>query len=87
MHGIEGQTLFNLVLGVAAFLGGFLLHVVWEELKDLKRQDTKLAEKVASIETLVAGKYVTRDEFNAHISALFKKLDIISDKIDRKADK
>ena len=83
----EFQILFNIILGIAAFFGGFWLHAFWEELKDLKAADTKLAEKVAAIETLVAGDYVKRDEFSAHINALFKKLDKIDDKLDRKADK
>lgn len=84
---MDYQVLFNITLGGCAFLGGFMLHAVWADLKDLKVADTKLAEKVASIETLVAGNYVTRDEFQNHMGALFRKLDSISDKIDRKADK
>ena len=84
---MELQVLFNIAVGAAGALGGFLLHAVWDELKMLKQQDVKLAEKVAAIEVLVAGNYVTRDEFSTHINALFKKLDLISDKIDRKADK
>jgi hypothetical protein len=84
---VDLQVLFNIAVGAVGALGGFLLHTVWDELKMLKQQDTKLAEKVAAIEVLVAGQYVTRDEFSTHINALFKKLDTIADKLDRKADK
>lgn len=83
----EFQILFNIVLGIAAFLGGFMLHAMWDKQQRLEETDIKLAEKVASIETLVAGDYVKRDEFTAHINALFSKLDKISDKLDRKVDK
>lgn len=83
----EFQILFNIVLGIAAFMGGFWLHTVWEELQKLKDADVKLAEKVSSIETLVAGNYVTREEFSKHIDALFRKLDKIDEKLDRKVDK
>lgn len=83
----EFQILFNVVLGVAAFLGGFMLHAIWEKQQKLEETDTKLAEKVAAIETLVAGNYVTREEFSKHIDALFRKLDKIDEKLDKKADK
>ena len=83
----EFQILFNIVLGIAAFFGGFMLHAMWDKQQRLEETDIKLAEKVASIETLVAGDYVKRDEFTAHINALFSKLDKISDKLDRKVDK
>lgn len=83
----EFQILFNIVLGIAAFFGGFLLHAVWGDLQKLKDADVKLAEKVSSIETLVAGNYVTREEFSKHIDALFRKLDKIDEKLDRKVDK
>lgn len=83
----EFQILFNIVLGIAAFLGGFLLHAIWEKQQKLEETDIKLAEKVSSIETLVAGNYVTREEFSKHIDALFRKLDKIDEKLDRKVDK
>ena len=79
--------MFNIVLGIAAFLGGFMLHAIWDKQQKLEETDIKLAEKVAAIETLVAGDYVKREEFSAHITALFNKLDKIDDKLDRKVDK
>jgi hypothetical protein len=81
------QTVINWLLGGFGALIGFVLAVVWQELKDLKNQDIKLAEKVSAIETLVAGKYVTREEFSTHMDALFRKLDRIDEKLDKKADK
>lgn len=84
---MEHQVLFNIILGVAAFLGGFFIHVIWEELKELRKEDMKIAEKVASIEVLVAGNYITREEFAHNLNLMFTKLDSIADKIDRKADK
>lgn len=83
----EFQILFNIVLGIAAFFGGFMLHAIWEKQQKLEETDIKLAEKVSAIETLVAGNYVTREEFSKHIDALFRKLDKIDEKLDRKVDK
>jgi len=81
------QTLINWLLGGFGALIGFLLNVVWQAVKDLQVADTKLANKVAEIEILVAGDYLRRDDFQHTVEALFKKLDKIEDKLDKKADK
>ena len=73
--------------GLIGFFGGWVLKVVWESLTALQMADKSLADKVATIEILVAGSYVTKDEFTKTLSALFAKLDRIEDKIDRKMDK
>ncbi len=42
---------------------------------------------MSSIEVLVAGDYVKKDEYSAMMNAIFAKLDRIEDKLDKKADK
>lgn len=81
------QTLINWLLGGFGALIGFLLNAVWQAVKDLQVADTKLAAKVSEIEILVAGDYLRRDDFTHTIEALFKKLDKIEDKLDKKVDK
>ena len=81
------QTLINWLLGGFGALIGFLLNAVWQAVKDLQDSDKGIASKIASIEILVAGAYVKKDEFQDNIKALFLKLDKIEDKINRKADK
>lgn len=81
------QTLINWLLGGFGALIGFLLNAVWQDVKDLQSADKSLVEKVSQIEVLVAGAYVRKDDFQHSVEALFKKLDKIEDKIDRKADK
>ena len=81
------QNLYNIALGLAAFLGGWWMKVMWQSLKDLQAADSKLADKVAAIEVLVAGQYIKRDDFDKVATELFAKLDKINDKLDRKADK
>ena len=81
------QTIINWLLAGFGALIGFLLNAVWQAVKDLQTADKVLAEKVGSIEVLVAGAYVKKDEFTDTVKALFAKLDKIEDKIDRKADK
>jgi hypothetical protein len=55
----------------------WFLGVAYNSLRDLQRADKELAEKVSSIEVLVAGKYVTREEFLSTLNEVFTKLDRI----------
>jgi hypothetical protein len=81
------QEFYDWILtGFSAVLG-FLLHAVWEATKDLQRADAELTKRVSEIEVLVAGNYVTRQEFDRVIDKLFNKLDNIEMKLDKKADK
>ena len=81
------QTFFNIAVAVAGSLGGWWLKVLWDAVKDLQSADKELAEKVSSIEILVAGQYVKRDDFDRVANAIFAKLDKIMDKLDTIADK
>lgn len=84
---MDYQLLFNLAGGLAAFLGGWWMKVLHESIRDLQDGEKKLADKVSSIEILVAGNYVKRDDFDRSVQAIFHKLDRIEDKLDGKADK
>lgn len=84
---MEHQTIFDIAVGIAGALMGWVLTIVWGALKDLQRADKELAEKVASIEVLVAGRYITREEFNTVVTAVFTKLDRIQDTLSNKVDR
>lgn len=84
---MDYQTLFNVAIGLVAFLGGWVLNNIKSSLDALHVADQSLSEKVQSIEILVAGTYVKRDELDKLASALFAKLDRIETKLDFKADK
>lgn len=81
---VDYQVLFNMVMGVFGVFLGWMLNAAWGSLKELQKADVKLAEKVASIEVLVAGQYVTREEFSIAITSLFAKLDKIQDAVSGK---
>lgn len=81
------QVLFNIVVGILGVMGGWLLNTMWSSLKDLQTADAKLVEKVSAIEVLVAGQYVTREEFTTTMNAVFMKLDRIQETINKKADR
>ena len=81
------QDLLNWAFGIINLVLGGFIKAMWDSYKELKRVDSQLAEKVNSIEVLVAGTYVKRDDFDRVANAIFVKLDKISDKLDNKADK
>ena len=81
------QTLFNIAVTITGFLGGWWLKVLWDAVKDLQSADKVLVEKVNSIEILVAGNYMSKQDFDKIAAAIFQKLDKIEDKLDRKVDK
>ncbi len=83
----EIQVFFDVAVGVIGVLGGWVLNTVWSAVKDLQTADKELAEKVGQIEVLVAGRYVTREEFNTTLSQVFIKLDTIRDIVSQKADR
>ena len=83
----EYQVFFDVAVGVIGVLGGWVLNTVWGAVKDLQEADKDLADKVAAIEVLVAGRYVTRDEFNSSLGQVFSKLDNIRDIVSQKADR
>jgi hypothetical protein len=84
---MDTQTAFNVVLSLVAFLGGWVLNSLRDNIRSLQITDSELADKVQAIEVLVAGTYVKRDDLKELSNALFHKLDKIELKIDRKADK
>jgi hypothetical protein len=84
---VEYQVLFDVAIGVIGVLGGWTLNTVWAAVKDLQEADKELAEKVGNIEVLVAGRYITREEFNSTLNQVFERLDRIRDLLSTKADR
>lgn len=79
----EYQIFFDVGVAVIGAMGGWILNTVWNAVKELQKADKELAEKVADIEVLVAGRYITREEFNQTLNQVFERLDRIRDMISR----
>jgi hypothetical protein len=84
---MDYQVMFNIVLGGFSFLAGFLLNNVWAEVKSLQATDKSTIDRLSSIEILVAGNYVKRQEFAHTMDRLFTELKEISAKLNSKADR
>jgi hypothetical protein len=81
---VEYQVLFDVAIGVIGVLGGWTLNTVWAAVRDLQVADKELAEKVGQIEVLVAGRYVTREDFNQVLNQVFERLDRIRDLVSQR---
>lgn len=84
---MDYQVLFNIVIGALGTIGGWALNSLSADLRGLQNADKELADKVASIEVLVAGRYVTREEFQQDMRALFGKIDRLTQLVNAKADR
>ena len=81
------QSSLNWFFGILNIAFGVIMKIIWDSYRDLKETDKALADKVNSIEVLVAGEYVKREDFSNVATQIFTKLDKIMDKLDTKADK
>ena len=84
---MDYQVLFNLVMGVLGPFAMWQFVNLHKKIDRLTEEDRELMLKVSELEVLVAGKYVTRTEFDAKIDAFFVKLDSIDDKLDRRSNR
>lgn len=85
------QTLFNWVVGVCGFLGGWVLKVVWDAIKELKTDIRQIERDLPEV-------YVRKDDFKEAIREIkqdmkdgFNKIDstlsLIFKKLEHKEDK
>jgi hypothetical protein len=84
---MDSQTIINTAIALVGFLGGWILKVIWEAVKELQFADKILVDKVNTIEILIAGNYISKHDFDKIAAAIFAKLDKIEDKLDKKVDK
>jgi hypothetical protein len=85
------QTLFNWVVGVCGFLGGWILKVIWDAIKELKSDIRQIERDLPEV-------YVRKDDFKEAVRDIkqdmkdgFNKIDntlgLIFKKLEHKEDK
>lgn len=84
---METQSLINVLFGVIAFLGGWVVRNLQESMTSLRAADSELTNKVQAMEVLVAGKYVTWDGLKDVLAPMNATLARIEHKLDNKMDK
>ena len=65
---MDYQVLFNIAIGAAGFMGGFLMKVMWDAIRDLE-------EKVHT-------DFVRRDDFKDAIKEIRQDINVIFSKIE-----
>ena len=70
------QTVFNIIVGVAAFFGGWVLNSITKTIEKLDRDVRNMPMT-----------YVTKDDYHRDIDDIKEMLDKIFNKLDKKVDK
>jgi hypothetical protein len=73
---MDTQTMFNVAVTLAGFLGGWILNNIWQSIRLLDK-DVRQMPHV----------YVTKEDYRSDISEIKTMLGKIFDKLDEKADK
>lgn len=85
---MDSQSIINLLFAGGGALVMYILNgmkssiydMKHHDIKDLRKTDVDLLAKVQEIEVLVAGKYVTNDQLDKKMDAIFSALRRIEDK-------
>lgn len=78
----ESFDLQTIVLGIAGFLAVLYVKNMDKKISDAKDLASSANAKIHTIEVLVAGEYVRKEDHDKMTEAMFKKLDRIEDKLD-----
>ena len=84
---MDTQTLINLLFGLVAFLGGYIMHGLRDSLNNLSNADSQLLGKVQAMEVLVVGQYVKHADLREALVPMTTQLSRIETKLDNKMDK
>jgi len=74
------QTIINIAFAITGFLGGWILKIIWDEIKLLQKNQQGIEHDISS-------NYVRKDDYRVDIAEVKGMLARIFDKLDGKADK
>jgi len=87
MDPVTYQTMFNVAASLLAAVFGWVLRILWESMKSQQEFEREMTKEMGEVRTLVAGKYVTREELRHDFGKIEGKLDTIFTELRSKADK
>ena len=73
---MDTQTLFNVAVTLAGFLGGWILNSIYQSIRILDKDVRNMPHH-----------YVSKDDYRSDIGEVKTMLALIFDKLDEKADK
>lgn len=77
---MENQALFNFVITICGALGGWMLKVIWDAVRDVKND-------IRDINKEIHAEFVRRDDFTSAVERIETMVARIFDKLDGKQDK
>lgn len=77
---MDGQYIFNAAVALCGALGGWMLKLIWDAIRDLKTELRDLNKEVHE-------DFARRDDFKEAVTEIKEMLGKIFDKLDAKADK
>lgn len=77
---MENQQLFNLIIAISGAMGGWMLKVIWDAIRDLKQE-------VREVSQTMHNDFVRREDFSEAVKRIEYMCERIFDKLDNKADK
>jgi hypothetical protein len=77
---MESQVTFNFVITLSGALGGWMLKVIWDAIKDLKQEVREMNKEMNQ-------DFVRREDFSEAVLRIEAMCTRIFDKLDAKADK
>ena len=77
---MESQDLVNAILGGAMIMAGWIMRTVWTAVRDMQHN-------MKELERGLPDTYVRRDDYRDDMADVKRLLEIISNKLDAKADK
>ena len=81
------QTIFNWAIGAAGALGGWILKVIWDMLREMRTEiqarDTRLQDDLKKLDVKMHEDFVRRDDFKDSMNEVKSEMRNGFDKIDR----
>ena len=77
---MDGQIIFNLVCTIAGTLMGWILRVIWQEIKSIQADQREFEHEIAD-------HYLKKEDYRIDIAEIKTMLGRIFDKLDSKVDK
>ena len=95
---MDGQLLFNIVLGVAGTLAGWFFKVIYDQIKELQEEVNDLEDKhdadhrqltkdINNLALSLPDKYVNKGDFDNLVKVMHHRFDKLEEKLDILKDK
>lgn len=83
---MNDQVVLNVLGGVCLAGIGWWVKTIWERVTKLEASDASMVERVHTIELLVIGDYVKKDDLARTVEMFMQRVDLSDKKMERRLD-